>query len=162
MLANFLAVYLAANFVYTRSAYAWQKDLQESEERALAGMVHYLNKLPNSENALLAASDVGRPGYMFKGRVLDWWGLADEEIATTGQAQGRIEASTVLKRKPDYIILYSTEPDLRLDTMKENMAVFSRPFFDSPEFAANYAQIKSLRFRDKRWHVLFERKKPGA
>lgn len=158
VLINVVIFYLVTNLTYTRLTYAWQTGLQESEERALTGMAQFVNKLPNSSNAVLAATDVGRLGYFFKGRILDWWGLADEEIANTGQAQGNINPSTVLRRMPDYIVLYSNQPSLRADTMNNSMAVFSRPFFASPEFKNNYEPIKSLKFWDNRWYVLFKKK----
>lgn len=154
---NCLGFYLMANVRFSRNTYAWQLDLQQAEERALYGMAARLNALSKSEGAVVACSDSGRVGYYFKGNVLDWWGLADEEIARSGQAEGGVDPAVVLRRRPDFIVLYSNEPELKATSMKNGLAILSRRFFENPDFLSSYRQIDSLQFRVDRWHVLFQK-----
>lgn len=130
-------------------------DLQTSEDNGLGGTVQYLNSVAMPDDAV-ACSDIGRVGYYFKGSVIDWWGLADEEIARTGQATGRIKPETVLQHNPRFIVLYSTQPVLNDSTLDYGMAVFSRPFLESDEFRRNYRQVYSTEFARRRYHVVFE------
>jgi len=156
---NLLAAYWVMNFRFGRSSYAWQENLQTAEERALTGMVQLVNERCENDDAVLACSDIGRAGYMFRGRVLDWWGLADEEIARLGQAYGRpLDPAVVLRRRPDFIVLYSNEPVLTQDSMRSGMARYSEAFYQSPGFLSDYDQVGSLLFWHDRWHVLFQRK----
>ncbi len=156
------ASYCSINVLLSLGSYEDQKDLQLAENRALYGMVQVLNSLAKGKESVVAGSDIGRLGYYFKGKVLDWWGLADEEIAQLGPARRRLAASVVLRRKPDFVILYSNRPTLSSDSMDEDMAVYSPPFFYNPDFQMNYQQVDSLYFWDKRWHVLFQRRSDRA
>jgi hypothetical protein len=130
--------------------------LQSAEDRALGGALTFLNEAASATDAV-ACSDVGRVGYAFKGRVIDWWGLADEEIARSGQALGQIRAETVLRRKPRFIVLYSNAPELSDTSMQEGMAVYSRPFMRSEEFRRTYRPVFTVEFDPRRYHVIFER-----
>jgi hypothetical protein len=134
--------------------------LQASEDRALAGEVAYLNA-HGTRDDVVACSDIGRVSYYFRGRVYDWWGLANEEIAQTGQSGGHIRAETVLKHAPRYIVLYSTAPVLTDDADDYGMAETSRVFLASPEFRSSYRQVYSVQFEELRYHVIFERLPPG-
>lgn len=154
---NVFVAYSIMNARFDFSSYAWQTKLQQAEERALTGMVDLVNNRYTGTNVVLACSDVGRVGYLFKGGVLDWWGLADEEIARLGQACGRLDPDVVLRRKPDFLVLYSNEPVLSEDSMKEGMAMYSRKFWRNGRFLSEYKQVASLYFWNKRWHVLFQR-----
>lgn len=136
------------------------KHLQTSEDRALGGTVAFLNERASAADAV-ACSDVGRVGYEFKGRVIDWWGLADEEIARSGQALGQIRPETVLRRKPRYIVLYSNEPELSATSVREGMAIFSRAFIASEELGRNYRPVFTIEFAPLRHHVVFERLTPS-
>ena len=130
--------------------------LQSAEERALGGTLAFLNEAASPADAV-ACSDVGRIGYAFKGRVIDWWGLADEEIARSGQARGQIRAETVLRRRPRFIVLYSNAPELSDTSMQEGMAAFSKPFMRSEEFRRMYRPVFTAEFDPHRHHVMFER-----
>ena len=83
--------------------------------------------------------------------------MADEEIAALGQSWGRVNPEIVLRRNPEFIILYSTESTLTKDTMAQGMARHSRAFFANADFRARYEQIDALFFSPGRWHVLFQR-----
>lgn len=135
-------------------------ELQASEDNGLGGTVQYLNSVA-APGDVVACSDIGRVGYYFKGSVIDWWGLADEEIARTGQAIGRIKPQTVLQHNPRFIVLYSTKPVLSDSTLDYGMAVFSRPFVQSDEFRRNYRQVYSTEFARRRYHVIFEHQNPS-
>jgi hypothetical protein len=150
------------NVSSTRASLAYVSMLEGAQMRALAGMANYLNRHATREDTV-ACSDIGQVGYYFKGRVLDWWGLADEIIAHTGQSLGRLRAETVLSRHPRYIVLYSTKEVLDDSALDRNMAIYSRPFWKSHEFRREYRPILSLYFWPDRYHVLFERaeSRPG-
>jgi hypothetical protein len=153
-----LSTFFGMNAILSMISYQSQAALQIAEERALSGMAFLLNKISSGKETTVACSDIGRMGYYFKGTVIDWWGLADEEIASTNQALGNIDPATILRRKPDFIVLYSNEPVLQADTIRENMAIYSRSFFENPDFTRNYEQIDSLLFWEGRWHILFQRR----
>jgi|GEM_PF-3426530 len=152
---------LAAGFIawnaYTseRSVNGPVGELQASEEKVLGGTVRYLNRIAHRGDAV-ACSDIGRMGYYFKGSVIDWWGLADEEIARSGQALGRIRPQTILQRNPRFIVLYSTQPVLSDSSTDYGMATYSRSFMESGEFRRNYRQVFASQFGLRRYHVLFE------
>lgn len=131
-------------------------ELQASEDRALGGTVEFLNRVGRPGD-VVACSDIGRVAYYFKGRVFDWWGLANEEVVRLGQALGHIEPATVLNAKPRFIILYSTRPELTAETTNYGMAEFSKPFLASREFLSTYRRVHSSQFADVRHHVVFER-----
>lgn len=151
-----IAVFALINISITRASLAYVVTLDRAETRALAGMATYLNGHATRDDTV-ACSDIGRMGYYFKGRVLDWWGLADEVIAHTGQSLGRLRAETVLSRHPRYVVLYSTKPMLDDSSLERNMAIYSKPFWQSSEFRHEYRPILSLFFWPDRFHVLFER-----
>lgn len=138
--------------------YGGQSILRAAEERSLDGMAALLNRIAPDDRAVVACGDVGRVGYYFKGSVLDWWGLANREIARRGQSFGRVAPEVVYNRKPEYLVLYSNDSVLTQASMHSDMARSSRVFYHHAEFA-NYRQVKSFLFWDGRWHVLFERVK---
>lgn len=139
-----------------RSIHGPVGELQASEDSALAGEIAFLEGVGKPED-VVACSDIGRVGYYFRGRVLDWWGLANEEVTRLGQAMGNIRPETVLRHNPRFIVLYSTEPTLTPESMGHGMATYSQPFLASEEFRAHYRQVHSLKFADARYHVVFER-----
>ncbi len=153
--------FVASNVTSTRDARKYVEMLAASEQRALYGMADYLNHHATADDAV-ACSDVGRVSYYFHGRVIDWWGLADEEIARTHQSIGHLRPETILSRRPRFIVLYSTRPTLDATSMESNMAVYSRPFWASPEFHRSYRHVLSLFFWPDRYHVLFERAEPRS
>jgi hypothetical protein len=142
----------------SRAAHVSVAALQEQCDRALPATVSFLNAHA-SEQDTVAAADIGYVGYHFKGRVYDWWGLANEEITALGQAIGNIDPATVLKHHPRFIVLYSTTPTLTASSMAEGMALYSRPFMRSTEFTARYRQVHTVAFSPTRYHVTFERLK---
>ncbi len=154
----FFSAYYSFNAINSIFSYQIQLKLQGAEEHALSGMAALLNQLAEGKESVVACSDIGRMGYYFKGKVIDWWGLADEEVTQKGQALGQIDPALILRRKPDFIVLYSNEPILSSNSMQNNMAVYSKVFFDNPDFLLNYQQIDSLFFWNRRWHVLFQRR----
>lgn len=154
---SFLGFYLMANIYFSKKSYVVQAKLNKAEDRIKSDMIAQLNLLAQKESAVVACSDVGRMGYYFKGNVLDWWGLADEEIAQLGQAQGNVDPVIILRRRPEFIILYSNEPQLTPSSMRSGMAVYSRKFFKNQDFLSKYRQIYSVHFWADRWHVLFEK-----
>lgn len=139
-----------------RSIHGPVGELQASEDSALAGEVAFLDSVGTANDAV-ACSDIGRVGYYFRGRVLDWWGLANEEVTRLGEALGNIRAETVLRHRPRFIVLYSTEPTLTPESMGYGMATYSRPFLASEEFLAHYRQVRSFKFARARYHAVFER-----
>ncbi len=155
---NGLVFYYKANRNLSVAAYDYSQQLQQAEERAIGGLADFLNRTPGGSNSVVACSDIGRMGYSFNGAVLDWWGLADEEIARSGQGEGRVQAETVLRRSPDFFVLYSNKPELAADTMRNGMATFSKRFYHNKDFQARYAPVRSFHFMNDRWHVLFARK----
>lgn len=130
--------------------------LQRQCDAALPATVAFLNE-HGSERDTVAAADIGYVGYYFKGRVYDWWGLANEEITALKQAIGNIDPNTVLKHRPRFIVLYANAPVLAEATMVDGMALYSRPFMRSAEFLAHYRQVHSAQFSATRYHVTFER-----
>ena len=161
---NGIVAYTVVNVRLSKDAVKWAERLQVGDERALQGMVDYLNDEsdgnPITTNTVVACSDVGRMAYCFKGRILDWWGLADEEIGRSGQSCGRLNVDVFLRRHPDYIILYSTTPKLDATSMPDDtMASYSRPFFSNTTFRSSYVQVAQFLYHDRRWHVLFKRLK---
>jgi hypothetical protein len=130
--------------------------LQRQCDHALPETVSFLNARADQRDTV-AVADIGYVGYHFKGRVYDWWGLANEEITRLGQALGNIEAATVLKHRPRFIVLYSNTPALTPTSMAEGIAASSRPFMHSTEFLRRYRQVHSVEFSPTRHHVTFER-----
>jgi hypothetical protein len=132
------------------------EELDSSQQQALKGMADFLNSRYQNGD-VVAASDIGLLTYHFKGKVLDWWGLADEQIGRSDEAAGKITPETILKRKPDYIVLYSNKPTLTPDTVHSGMAKYSNQFITNPEFTRKYKQITQKKFEDMRYHTLFAR-----
>ncbi len=130
--------------------------LQRQCDHALPATVSFLNARANAHDTV-AVADIGYVGYRFKGRVYDWWGLANEEITQLGQALGQIDPATVLKHRPRFIVLYSNAPKLTPGTMENGIAVSSRPFLRSAEFLQRYRQVHTVEFSPTRHHVTFER-----
>jgi len=153
----FLLLYLVCQIQAGTTGYAWADRLHLSEERVLKETALLLESRRKSPDDMAACSDVGRMGYYYRGRVYDWWGLATEEVARSGQAMGKIDPKTVLRHKPRFIVLYSNESRLGADTMQRDMARHSRAFFRDPEFQAAYVAIASFFFWEDRWHIVFER-----
>jgi len=153
----FLMLYLVCQVQAGTTGYAWAERLEISEERVLKGTALLLESWRKSPEDMVACSDVGRMGYYYKGRVYDWWGLATEEVARSGQARGKIDPKTVLRHKPRFIVLYSNERRLGADTMQRDMARHSRAFFRDPEFQAAYVAVAPFFFWEDRWHIVFER-----
>lgn len=153
----FLLVYLVYQIQAGITGHAWAERLEAAEERVLKGTALLLESWRKSSEDMVACSDVGRMGYYYRGRVYDWWGLATEEVARSGQARGRIDPRTVLRHKPRFIVLYSNERRLGPDTMQRDMARHSRAFFRDPEFQAEYVAVAPFFFWEDRWHIVFER-----
>ncbi len=139
-----------------RSVHGPVGELQESEDRALGGTLAFLDSAARPTD-VVACSDIGRIGYYFKGTVFDWWGLANEEITGLHQAMGNIDPATVLKYRPRYIVIYSTEPTLTPQTTDYGMAEYSRPFLRSPDFMEHYRPVYSVKFSKRRYHITYER-----
>jgi hypothetical protein len=158
----FLLVYVACQIQAGTKGYAWAMRLGDAEERVLKGTALLLESWRKTPQDMVACSDVGRMGYYYRGRVYDWWGLATEEVARSGQAMGRIESRTVLRHQPRFIVLYSNENRLGADTMQRDMARYSRPFFNDPDFRSDYAAVASFHFWEDRWHIVFERIVPAS
>ncbi len=158
LIATCALLFLIGYNVHTseRSIHGPVGELQASEDSALAGEVAYLDSV-GTPNDVVACSDIGRVGYYFRGRVLDWWGLANEEVTSAGEALGNIRAETVLRHRPRFIVLYATEPTLTPETMGHGMATYSKPFLASREFRMLYHQVRSFKFAEARYHVVFER-----
>jgi hypothetical protein len=131
-------------------------ELQQSEDRALGGEVNFLNGVAHAGD-VVACSDIGRVSYLFSGKVFDWWGLANEEIAESGQAVGNINPDTVLRHKPRFVILYSTDPVLSDASVGEGMALHSQAFMKSPELRRDYRQVFAVQFSTRRYQVILER-----
>lgn len=153
----FLLLYLVCQIQAGTTGYAWAKRLDSSEERVLKGTALLLESRRKGPDDMVACSDVGRMGYFYRGRVYDWWGLATEEVARSGQAMGNIDPKSVLRHKPRFIVLYSNEPRLGADTMQRDMARHSRAFFRDPEFQTTYVTAASFFFWEDRWHIVLER-----
>lgn len=130
--------------------------LQKSEARALGGLVRRLNPC-SGPDTVLAVSDIGRVAWGYRGRVLDWFGLADKAITAAGESQGRIRPETILRRRPDYVVLYANAPQFRRDTVGMGMARYSTAFVTSAAFLTAYVPRFSLQFAPGRWHVVFQR-----
>ncbi|WP_156915887.1 hypothetical protein [Desulfatirhabdium butyrativorans] len=158
----FLLVYVACQIQAGTKGYEWAKRLADAEERVLKGTALLLESWRKTPQDMVACSDVGRIGYYYRGRVYDWWGLATEEVARSGQAMGKIESRTVLRHQPRFIVLYSNESWLGPDTMQRDMARYSRPFFNDPDFRSDYAAVASFHFWEDRWHIVFERIVPAS
>ncbi len=132
------------------------EELDNSQQQALKGMADFLNSR-YKKGDVVAASDIGLLTYHFKGKVLDWWGLADEKIGRSGEAAGKITPETILERKPDYIVLYSNKPTLTPETIHSGVAKYSYKFINNPEFTRQYKQITQKQFGEIRYHTLFAR-----
>lgn len=151
-----LVAFAANELRASRSLHVAIAKLQRLCDQSLPATVSFLNARAN-ERDTVAAADIGYVGYHFKGRVYDWWGLANEEITRLGQALGNIEADTVLKHRPRFIVLYSNAPTLTPTTMEEGIAATSRSFMRSTEFLQHYKQVHTVEFSPARHHVTFER-----
>ncbi|HUN74156.1 MAG TPA: hypothetical protein VMU40_06540 [Steroidobacteraceae bacterium] len=135
--------------------------LEASELRALDGLVRRLNPCSGPET-LVAASDIGWLSWAYHGRVLDWFGLADRAITAAGESQGRIHPETLVRRRPDYVVLYSNAPQLGSRSVATGMATYSRAFIHSAAFLAAYVPRFSLQFAPERWHVVLQRRDEPA
>lgn len=151
-----LALWAAGQALAGTVTRPYLQELRSAELRVLDGTADYLNGVASPTDAV-AASDIGRLAYRFKGQVIDWWGLADTEIARSGQSLGRIKARTILRRNPRFIVLYSTAPALSAQTLQGDMARLSRPFVEDPEFWHCYQARKAFHFWRDRYHIVFER-----
>ena len=151
-------IFYPLNLELSAKAHKWAVRLDRSCQNAIMGMVAYLNDQEHSENKVVACSDVGMISYYYQGKILDWWGLADEEIALSGQGYGNIKADYLLRRQPDYIILYSAAPTLSEESTQSGYGnKISARFLNNQEFLNTYTQRKALLFNTNRWHLLFER-----
>ncbi|MFH1726838.1 MAG: hypothetical protein ABIA04_00275 [Pseudomonadota bacterium] len=149
--------FVHGNISIYKFAHPQFKHLQQAEESSLTEMVNLLNNLTKLKYDTVACSDVGRMSYSYKGKVLDWWGLANIEIATQNMSYGRLNPNIILSKKPKFIILYSNLPVLDTSAMKKGMARYSKAFAFNKEFNENYQQLFSTKFDDERYHVLFRR-----
>jgi len=152
------ATYLALSFTHASQANIWGAKLNSAEDRAVAGMAFKLNELDPQGLSVVACSDVGRMGYYYRGRTMDWYGLADEEIARKKISLTPEAVSVVLARRPEFIVLYSNQERLSDSTMEFGEALHSRVFFENPELHNNYEQVFALQFWENRYQVLFKRK----
>lgn len=150
--------YMATNVEYSKKSWAFQNKLQIAEEQGVRGMAEKLNELDPDGTEVVACSDIGRIGYYYRGRVMDWYGLADEEIAQQHLSLSEKAASIVLARAPTFLVLYSNKPVLDASTMEFGEALHSRVFFNNPELSKSYEQIHVLPFWPDRYQVLFRRK----
>ena len=151
-----LALYVGLQIYADKHFLEKVEELDNSQQQALKGMADFLNNR-YQDGDVVAASDIGLLTYHFKGKVLDWWGLADEKIGRSDEAAGKIIPETILKRKPDYIILYSNKPTLTPHTVHSGMAKYSNQFITNSEFTRQYKQITQKKFEDLRYHILFAR-----
>ncbi len=151
-----LVLYVGLQIYADRHFLGKVEELENSQQQALKGMADFLNER-YQDGDVVAASDIGLLTYHFKGKVLDWWGLADEKIGRSDEAAGKITPETILKRKPDYIVLYSNKPTLTSDSVHSGMAKYSQQFITHSEFTRQYKQITQKKFEDMRYHILFAR-----
>lgn len=153
-----ILLYAKININYARDSWNWQNFLQMAEMRGIQEMTHKLNELDPAGMETVACSDIGRMGYFYGGRVMDWAGLADEEIAHRHITLSDESASIILARGPTFLVLYSNKPILDAAAMEFGEALHSRAFFKNPVFSVNYEQIFVLPFWPNRYQVLFKRK----
>jgi hypothetical protein len=151
--------YVGTNVGYAMNSWKWQNILERAEEQGVRGMAEKLNELDPTGSEVVACSDIGRIGYYYRGRVMDWFGLADEEIAQNHLPLSERAAAITLARKPTFLVLYSNKPLLDATTLEFGEALHSRVFFNDPEFSKNYEQIYALPFWPDRYQVLFRLKK---
>ncbi len=149
-----LVMYVVLQLYCDNHFLAKVEKLAAAEQRAVKGMAEFLNTRYQPGD-VVAASDIGLLNYHFKGKVLDWWGLADEQIGRSSEAAGGITVKTILERRPNYIVLYSNEPSLTIETTKDGQARQSHKFITNPEFTRQYKQIHYLHFWENRYHALF-------
>lgn len=161
MLAGGLLLFIAMNIHTAIDTRRGQRLLQTAEDRAITGMAILLNATAQSDTGIVACADVGRMGYYFAGRVFDWWGLANREVARRGQSFGRIVPDLVYRHTPEYLILYSNDSLLTPGSMHSDMARNSRAFYQHAEFR-HYHHITSRLFWPGRWHVLLGRVEAGT
>jgi hypothetical protein len=135
------------------------RPIAAADERTLTALAEDLNRVA-APTDIVAAADVGRLGYLFRGEVLDWWGLANPEIAAAGQAWGHVQPEMILRHRPRFLVLYSTEPFLDPSTMGWGLAVTSRPFYEDPAFRQGYRLRRALFYSPGRYHLVFERVAP--
>jgi hypothetical protein len=74
--------------------------------------------------------------------VIDWWGLADREITEKGQSLGRIDPVVLLRRAPDFIVLYSPEAMLTPTAISGALYIVKNSII--PEFLKNYQRVDAL------------------
>ena len=150
--------YVANNVEYSKRSWKFQNLLERAEEQGVRAMAEKLNELDPSGSEVVACSDIGRMGYYYRGRVMDWFGLADEEIAQQHLPLSEQAASITLTRAPTFLVLYSNKPTLDASTMEFGEALHSRVFFNNPELSKSYEQIYALPFWQDRYQILFRRK----
>lgn len=127
-----------------------------SQERALRATALFLNDRATSTDTV-ACADIGMISYYFKGRVLDWWGLADREVVRLRQGMGRIAPQTVLRRRPRFIVLYSTRSTLTPLSVSKGWSRVSARFLADHDFVECYKEIASFQYSGDLFHIVFER-----
>ncbi len=132
------------------------KKINESSEIAIMPLIKYVNEFAD-EDDILSASDVGRLGYYYKGKIFDWWGLASPIVVERNEAIGKIKPKTVLEQYPRYIILYLAAPNLKSPNAFDGVAKRTKEFIEYKDFIDKYKLRKVTKFSSKRYHALFER-----
>lgn len=130
--------------------------INTNSEAAINPIISYANTRAQPSD-ILAASDVGRLGYFFKGRIFDWWGLASPIVVQRGESLGNIKPNTVLEQNPRFVVLYLGAPTLDHPDAFGGFGGMSKAFWDSALFRETYSLAMVTRFTDGRYHALFER-----
>lgn len=149
-----LILYFTFNSYLTFTSVKFQNKLDHATKRACKDAAVYLNKLSNADSKF-AASDIGMIGYYYKGKILDWWGLADDYLAHSGQAMGNLNWDYILMKNPDFIYLYSEYPDqIKFSTKYKS----SKSIITNKLFLIRYEHLKSFYFSEDRYHLIYRKK----
>jgi len=120
------------------------------------GIVAFLNKTARAGESV-ACPDIGYISYHFQGRVIDWYGLANREIAKSGQGGGRIQPSTLLGMEPRFIVLYSNRPDLTESATGDGRTQISQRFLANAQFRREYRQVFSTMIWPSLYYTVWDR-----
>ncbi len=148
-----LACYVGSNMLISKkisNGVLRKYDSSVEQQKGVVAITNFLNSEATDLDTV-AASDIGYLGYHFRGRVLDWWGLANYHIASAGQSSGKINPLTIVSMSPKYVILYSNEPLLTGGATSQGLAKISQKFLDSTQFCDMYNQV----FHTEIWPGLY-------